>query len=134
GVDTRAEHPRPLPQWVLYAVDAVAALVLLVVGAADMHASGDDISFRAFDGWAVALVVLQTLPAALRRLLPIPALAVCVAAQAVALYAGYPATNALLAAPLALYLVALNYSRRVSAAITAASALVIASLVFTDAS
>ena len=133
-MDVRAEHPRPLPLWVLFAVDAIAAVVLLVVGAAEMRAVGDDLSFRAFDGWAFALVVLQTLPAALRRLLPIPALAVCVAAQAVALYAGYPPTNALLAAPLALYLVAFNHSRRVSAAITAASALVIAPWAFTDAS
>ena len=133
-MDVRAEHPRPLPLWVLFAVDAVAAVVLLVVGAAEMRAVGDDLSFRAFDGWAFALVVLQTLPAALRRLLPIPALAVCVAAQAVALYAGYPPTNALLAAPLALYLVAFNHSRRVSAAITAASALVVAPWAFTDAS
>lgn len=129
---TRDEHPKPLPQWLLVAVDVAATLVLLVVGIAEMQAAGDDIFFRSFDGWALALVLLQTVPAALRRFAPIPAFVVCVAFQAVALYAGYPPTNALLAIPLALYWVAYTYSRRITGALTLAAVLVIVPWGFSD--
>ncbi len=129
----RSEHPKPLAPWALLAVDVIAALVLLAVGMAEMRAAGDDIFYRSFDSLALVLVVLQTMPAALRRLAPIPALTVCVAAQAVALYAGYPPTNALLAVPLALYWVAYTYSRRVTALLTAAAVLVMVPLEFSDA-
>lgn len=102
-------------------IDVVAVTVLFVVGIVEMRAAGDDIFFRSVDGWAVLLVALQTFPAALRRVAPIPALAVCVVAQATALFVGYPPTNAILAIPLALFTVASVYSRRVTVAITIGS-------------
>ena len=132
-MDVRTAHPRPYPLWLLLAVDAAAVAVLLVVGVVDMRAVADDSWFRQFDGWALTLVMLQTLPAGVRRVAPIPALAVCVVAQAVALYAGYAPTNAMLAVPLALYWVAYTSSRRVSVTATAASMLVIIPYGFGDA-
>jgi len=113
-------------------IDVVAAAVLLVVGVADMRAV-DDASFRSFGGWALALAALQTLPVAVRRLTPIPALVVCVAAQAVALYVDYPPTNALLAVPLIIYWIAYVFSRRVSALLTVASVIAVVPYAFSDA-
>jgi signal transduction histidine kinase len=112
-----------MPRWVLALVDAVAALVLLAVGIAEMRVAGDDIFFRSFDGFAVVLVVLQTLPVAVRRLAPLPVAAVCVAAHALALFVGYSPTNAILSIPLALFTVAVTRSRRVTVVTTVLSLL-----------
>lgn len=109
----------------LLGVDAAAVTLLLVVGIIDMRVVADDSWYQSFDGWALAIVILQTLPAGLRRVVPLPALAVCVVAQAIGLYAGYPPTNALLAVPLTLYWVAYTSSRRVSVSATAMSMLVL---------
>lgn len=122
-----------MPSWVLTLIDVVAVTVLFVVGIVEMRAAGDDIFFRSVDGWAVLLVALQTFPAALRRVAPVPALAVCVVAQATALFVGYPPTNAILAIPLALYTVASVSSRRVTAAITVGSVALFIPWELTDA-
>jgi signal transduction histidine kinase len=110
-----------MPSWALILIDVAAVSVLFVVGVVEMRAVGDDIFFRSFDVWALILVALQTLPAAFRRIAPLPALAVCVLAQVTALLVGYPPTNAILAIPLALYSVAYTYSRRTTVAITVSS-------------
>lgn len=107
-------------------VDVAAAVVLFAVGVADMSSSGHDPYFSGFDGWAAVLAAAQTLPVAMRRFAPIPALAVSVAAQAVSLYAGYPPTNSLLAIPLCLYWVAYTHRRRATSVITVVALLVIA--------
>ncbi len=122
-----------MPSWLLTSIDVVAVTLLFVVGIVEMRAAGDDIFFRSVDGWAVLLVALQTFPAALRRVAPIPALAVCVVAQATALFVGYPPTNAILAIPLALYTVASVSSRRVTAAITVGSVALFIPWELTDA-
>jgi len=114
-------------------VDVGAAVVLFVVGVADMSSSGHDAYFREFDGWALVLAVLQTLPVALRRFSPVPALAVSVVAQAASLYAGYPPTNSLLAIPLCLYWVAYTRSRRLTTVVAIGALLVIAPYGFSDA-
>ena len=112
--------PTPLSRsWLL--ADGAAAAALLAIGIVEMRAAGDDIFFRSLDRWAVVLVVLQTLPAGLRRLAPVPALAVCVASQALAVSVGYPPTNAILAVPMALYTVAYVHDRRTTAVATCAA-------------
>lgn len=122
-----------MPSWVLILIDVAAVTVLFVLGIVEMRAGGDDAAFRSFDSWALILVALQTLPAALRRIVPIPALAVCVVAQAMALFVGYPPTNAILAIPLALYSVAYTYSRRTTVAITVSAVLLFLPWALTDA-
>lgn len=117
-MEVRVEHPKAMPSWALTAIDVVAVGVLFAVGVVEMRAVGDDIFYRSFDTWALVLVALQTLPAAARRVAPVPSLAVCVVAQAGALLVGYPPTNAILAIPLALYMVAFTSSRRTTFAIT----------------
>jgi signal transduction histidine kinase len=132
-VNVRSEHPKATPSWALILIDVAAVGVLFVVGIVEMRAVGDDIFFRSFDVWALMLVALQTLPAALRRIVPLPALAVCVVAQVTALLVGYPPTNALLAIPLALYSVAYTYSRRTTVAITVSSVVLFLPWELTDA-
>lgn len=132
-MDVRSEHPKVMPSWVLILIDVAAVTVLFVLGIVEMQAVGDDVAYRSFDSWALILVALQTLPAALRRIVPIPALAVCVVAQSTALFVGYPPTNAILAIPLALYSVAYTYSRRTTVAITVSSVLLFLPWVLTDA-
>jgi signal transduction histidine kinase len=132
-VDDRSEHTTALPPWALMSIDVAAVTVLFVVGVVEMRAAGDDIFFRSVDGLALVLVALQTFPAALRRVAPIPSLAVCVVAQATALFVGYPPTNAILAIPLALYSVASECSRRVTAAITIGSVVLFIPWELTDA-
>lgn len=121
-----------MPSWALILIDVAAVSVLFVVGVVEMRAVGDDIFFRSFDALALVLVGLQTLPAALRRITPLPALAVCVVAQVTALLVGYPPTNAILAIPLALYSVAYTYSRRTTVAITVSSVVLFLPWEFTD--
>jgi signal transduction histidine kinase len=122
-----------MPSWALTLIDVAAVTLLFIVGIVEIRAAGDDIFFRSLDGWAVLLVALQTLPAALRRVAPIPALAVCVVAQATALFVGYPPTNAILAIPLALFSVASVYSRRLTVAITVGSVALFIPWELTDA-
>lgn len=122
-----------MPAWALTSIDVAAVTLLFVVGIVEMRAVGDDIFFRSFDALALVLLALQTFPAALRRVAPIPALAVCVVAQATALFVGYPPTNAILAIPLALYTVASVYSRRTTVAITVGSVALFVPWELTDA-
>lgn len=121
-----------MPSWALVLIDVAAVCVLFAVGIVEMRAVGDDIFFRSFDAWALILVGLQTLPAALRRAASLPALGVCVVAQVTALLAGYPPTNAILAIPLAMYSVACTYSRRTTVVITVSSILLFVPWELTD--
>jgi signal transduction histidine kinase len=101
-----------LAQMGLLAVDVVVALVLAGVGITELRSVGDDIFYRAADGFGVALVLAQTLPLALRRFYPVVVTAVICVAGSVMLWLDYPGTNALLAVPLALYSVAALRPRR----------------------
>lgn len=96
----------------LLAVDVVVALVLAGVGITELRSVGDDIFYRAADGFGVALVLAQTLPLAVRRYYPVAVAVVICLAGSVMLWLDYPGTNALLAVPLALYSVAALRPRR----------------------
>lgn len=99
----------------LVAVDIAVAMLLAAIGITELRSVGDDIFYRSADGLGMALVLVQTLPLAVRRLAPLVATAVVVAGSTTMLAAGYPQTNALLAVPLALYSVAAHHSRRTTA-------------------
>ena len=63
----------------LVAVDIAVAMLLAAIGITELRSVGDDIFYRSADGLGMALVLVQTLPLAVRRLAPLVATAVVVA-------------------------------------------------------
>lgn len=106
-------------------VDLLLAAVVTVLGLVSLLASGRS-ELRAPDLLGVVLVLLGSLPVAVRSRWPIPALTVSLAASLAVFALGYAQVNGGLGALLCLYSVAALMPRRASVAVSALTALAVA--------
>ncbi len=91
-----------------FLADAALALVLFGLAMATVRSGelfGGETYSRPHDGWQVVLIAVQTLPLAVRRVWPVPVLAVICLGWGIDRSFDYPASQAVLALPVAFHAV-----------------------------
>jgi signal transduction histidine kinase len=107
-----------------YLPDGLLALALLVIGLVGTGPAGRNQDIASISGWAYALVVTAAAALVVRRLLPVPVLAISTVALCLYLVDGGPFGPIILSMAVAMYTVAAHRPLR-TAAIAAAGAFVL---------